>query len=239
MAFLGLFVGIDRYASPADSRLTCARRDATALHAPAADTFGVSGTLLTDGQATRSAIEREFAALAACDRDDVVFMLFSGHGMPTHELVTYNADVADLPDTCVPLSALTEWFSRIPARRLVCVLDCCFSGGMGAKVLVSDLVPRDQTSPEATLSVLSGAGRLILTASLATEPAWEITPAGHGLLTSHLLAALQGADEVRQAGKVPVYRLLHYVTKQVTDAAATFGKKQHPAMRGQMDWELA
>src|SRR5687767_10720320 len=149
MAFLGLFVGIDRYASPAVSWLTCARRDATALHALAADTFGVSGTMLTDGQATRSAIEREFAALAACDRDDVVFISFSGHGTTTHELVTYDADVVDLPNTCVPLSVLTEWFSCIPARRLVCVLDCCFSGGMGAKVLVSDLVSRDLTSPDA------------------------------------------------------------------------------------------
>lgn len=239
MAFRGLFIGIDRYASPAVSWLTCARRDATALQALAADTFAVTCTLLTDGQATRAAIEREFVTLAACGPEDVVFISFSGHGTTTHELVTYDADVADLPNTCVPLSVLTEWFSRVPARRLVCVLDCCFSGGMGAKVLISDLMPRDLTSPDAALNALSGEGRLILTASLATEPAWETTRAGHGLLTYHLLAALQGAEEVRQAGKVPVYQLLHYVTKRVTDAAAAFGKEQHPTVRGQMDGELA
>lgn len=98
MKFRGLFVGIDRYASPQINELSCARRDAVALHALFADNLGEGAGLLTDEQATRAAIEERFERLASCDEDDVVVVAFSGHGSETHELVTHDADVYDLED---------------------------------------------------------------------------------------------------------------------------------------------
>ena len=238
MAFRGLFVGIDRYASPYINWLTCACRDATALHALFSDTLGDGAALLTDEAATKLAIEDQLRQLEGCDADDVVVIAFSGHGTTTHELVTYDAELGDLTNSCIPLASLTDWFSRIPARRLVCVLDCCFSGGMGAKVLRVDATPRGLASVTALLDQLSGDGRLILTASSATEEAWEHQRLGHGLLTYYLLEALQGAEEVREAGKISVLRLLDYVTQRVTDGAAQFGKPQHPTLKGNLDGRL-
>src|SRR4051794_38222112 len=95
MTFRGLFVGIDRYASNRINELSCAKRDAVALHALFSDTLGEGAVLLTDEQATRMAIEERFTQLAACDKDDVVVIAFSGHGTQTHELVTYDADLRD------------------------------------------------------------------------------------------------------------------------------------------------
>ena len=236
--FRGLFVGIDRYASPDIQELSCASRDSTALHALFTDTLGEGAELLVDEQATRAAIEKRFEWLASCDENDVVVIAFSGHGSETHELVTYDADPINLKDTCVPLDTLTEWFARIPARRLVCVLDCCFSGEMGAKVLKADLTPRSLASIDTRLDRLSGEGRLVITASKATEPAWENKRVGHGLLTYHLLEALRGAEEVRQAGKISVYRLLEYVTRRVADGADLLGYPQNPTLRGTIDGEL-
>jgi helicase len=238
MAFHGLFVGIDRYSSPAVNWLNCARRDAVALNALFSDNLGASATLLVDENATRSAIEEQFKILAMCTPEDVVVVAFSGHGSETHELVTYDADVRDLPGSCIPLETLTEWFSRIPARRLICFLDCCFSGGMGAKVLKIDALPRSMESTESLLDQLSGEGRLIFTASTANEPAWEDQRIGHGLLTHNLIEALQGAEEVRENGKIGIYRLVEYVSRRVTDAAALLGKPQHPTFRGTIENEL-
>src|SRR5919199_1201726 len=99
MALRGLFIGIDRFASPRINWLSCARRDALALHALFADTFGPGGTLLDDKNATRAAIESWFAAAAACSPDDVVVITFSGHGSTTHELLPYDADPKDFPET--------------------------------------------------------------------------------------------------------------------------------------------
>jgi replicative superfamily II helicase len=235
----GVFIGIDRYAAPEISELRYAERDARALHALFSDTLGAGAELLVGVAATRAAIEEQFAKLRDVDPNDFVVISFSGHGSETHELVTHDADVTDLADTCIPLDVLTEWFKAIPARQLVCVLDCCFSGAMGAKVLQVESKARSLLSETALLDQLAGDGRLILTASTANQPAWENPKIGHGLLTHFLLEALQGAKEVRKAGKVSVYRLLEYVTTRVIDAARQFGARQEPTLRGTLDGELA
>lgn len=237
MAFRGLFIGIDRYASADINWLGCARRDAVAMHALFADTLGSGGTLLIDEQATRSAIDHEIQGLAGCSPEDVVVVVYSGHGSNTHELVTYDADPHQLPTTGIPLDAFATWLATIPARRLVCILDCCFSGGMGAKVLHVDVVPKSLASVASLLDQMKGEGRLILTASDATEPAYEHAHLGHGFLTYYLLEALKGAEEVRKGGKLSVYRLLEFVTQRVIDAAAQIGRPQHPTLRGELDGE--
>src|ERR1700694_4370258 len=132
MAFKGLFIGIDRYASDGINWLSCARRDAAALHGLFTDTLGGETALLTDGQATVAAIRQEFVKLAAANPDDVVVIAFSGHGTEAHQLVGYDTDPYDLAQTTIPLTTLGEWCARIPSRRLLLILDCCFSGGMGA-----------------------------------------------------------------------------------------------------------
>lgn len=238
MPFRGLFIGIDRHQSPAVSDLSCARRDATALDALFADTLGGSSRLLTDGDATRARIEVEFAALADCDPEDTVVIGFSGHGSETHELIPFDADTSDLAKTAIPLDLLQDWFARIPARRLVFFLDCCFSGGLGSKVLRTDFKPRDLRSAEAKLESIAGDGRLIFTASRADQPAFENTKQGHGFLTLYLIEALRGAEEVVQASRIPIYKLLEHVSSRVSAAAAQFGLQQHPTMKGNIDSSL-
>ena len=238
MAFRGLFIGIDRYRSPAIGDLSCARRDAAALDALFADTLGGNSRLLTDADATRSAIESEFAALADCSAEDTVVIGFSGHGSETHELIPHDADTADLANTAVPLDLLQEWFARIPAGRLVFFLDCCFSGGLGSKVLQTDVKPRDLRSAEVKLDQIAGDGRLIFTASRADEPAYENVKHGHGFLTLFLIEALRGAAEVVLGSRIPVYRLLDHVSARVSAAAAQFGLQQHPTMKGRIEGDL-
>ncbi len=151
--------------------LNCARSDAIALTALFADTLGGSPQLLTDDDATRERIEVEFFALASCDADDTVVIAFSGHGSETHEQIPHDADIADLPATAVPLDLLQDWFARIPARRLIFIFDCCFSGGLGSKVLQIDVKPRDLRSAEMSRSgnVWDNAAMESFFSSLKTE----------------------------------------------------------------------
>jgi helicase len=138
--------------------LRFAEADATALHALFADALCDGSELLIGEQVTRSAVALRFEQLAGCGSDDVVVVTFSGHGSESHELVTYDADVDDLAQTCVPLTLLIAWFSAIPARHLICVLDCCFSGALGARVLTLDALPRDLHSEEVELGAMAGDG---------------------------------------------------------------------------------
>ena len=236
--FRGVFIGIDRYSSTEINWLSCARRDATALHALFTDTLGGQTSLMCDEDATVDAIRAAFDQLAACDPDDVVVIAFSGHGSETHELVAHDTDPYDLAATTIPLTTLGDWCARIPARRLLIVLDCCFSGGMGAKALQVESVPRDMQSVDGKLNRISGQGRIILTASGPTQKAWENPRLGHGFLTLYPLEALQGPEDIREGDRIRVLRMLDYVARRVVDAARQIRKEQEPAVRGTFDGEF-
>ena len=173
--FRGLFIGINRFASPRVPNLASAVRDADALHALFADNLGGINVKLADEAATRDRLISELDTLAtSAGHDDVVVITFSGHGTDTHELVTYDADPLDFRGTCLSLDELTDRVSAIKARHLLVVLDCCFSGGAGSKVLHAPLRPRGATdrallSTDAMLEQMAGTGRLILTASTAEQ----------------------------------------------------------------------
>jgi hypothetical protein len=107
----GVFVGIDRYASPAINWLSCAKRDATALHAIFADNLPGDLILLSDKEATLSNIEQELERLAKCNPDDAVFFAFSGHGTNGAALGT------DLQNTVAQMSTVVQGMtvSDLPA----------------------------------------------------------------------------------------------------------------------------
>src|ERR1700690_4236924 len=99
MAFKGLFIGIDRYASPGVNWLTCSGRGAMALHALFTDPRGGETVPLMDHQATLAAVRENFEKLAGADPDDVVVIAFSGHGTETHELVVHDTEPFNLEET--------------------------------------------------------------------------------------------------------------------------------------------
>jgi Superfamily II helicase len=238
MAYRGLFIGIDRYADDRVAWLSCANRDAVALHALFEDTLGPGGVLLGDDRATAAEIRRSLGELRETGKDDVVVIAFSGHGAPSHHLVAHDTDPDDLDRTAISLEELTSIFSSIPAKHLLFVLDCCFSGGMGAKVLMPETRSRDLRSAGELLDQLSGQGRVILAASAAHEPAWENARLRHGLLTYHVIEGLLGAPGVVEGDRIPLFRVLEYVTRSVVASASELGQEQHPAVRGSFEGEV-
>lgn len=237
--FHGLFVGVDRYRDGRVPWLAGAARDARALHALFGDALGnASSRLLTDDMATAEAIRRELERLSndAAD-DDVVVIFYAGHGSDDHRLVTFDADVGRLPETCVSLDELADLVAAIPGRSLLCALDCCFSGGFGARVLTSGLRPRGMaTDPiSEALDRFTGVGRVAFTASAADEEAHESARHGHGLMTYRLLEALQGVPEAMEGARSSLLRLLEYVTRTVQADAEQMGRTQTPTLRGQLD----
>ena len=239
MNFHSLFVGINRYASLSISDLTCATRDAQALYAMFVDSLGDKNSkLLTDEQATQSGILSQLDELKATSVDDLVFIHFSGHGSDTHQLLTHDADPAVLAKTAIPLMDLTNSFSQIPAMNLVLCLDCCFSGGAGAKVFHSPSGTRSTGSVDKILGSLGGTGRVILTASGTDQKALEDRRKGHGLFSLYLLDALSGTPEVVRAGHISFLQLVDYVIRSVESAALSFHHVQQPTLRGKLDGDV-
>jgi helicase len=232
MAIRATFIGINKHLDPDIRELTGARRDAIALSALFIDSIpDLSAELLVDGEAT---LERIDAALRRsmdhAEEDDVVVVTFSGHGTHDHRLVTYNSVVDQLTDSTLSMDALAQRFKASKAKAIICVLDCCFSGGAPARVLEGSAIPRSPTVP---FGDIAGKGRILITASGAEEEAFELPGAGFGILTKALLDSLRDSK-----GPVGVPSIMDSVMERVRAEAARLGVTQTPVLFGYVEGGL-
>lgn len=177
-------------------------------------------TPLLDG--TSSQIRREIARfLAKRTHDDLLLLYFTSHGLlderGTLHLAVQDTELEFLSATAIPAAFITGEMDRCHSRRQILILDCCYSGAFerGAKGAVA--VP-------VTTFEGNGVGRIVLTASDCTEPAWEpeasdsqdSAPAALSVFTRHLIAGLETGDaDLDQDGLVTVDELYDYVYNRV------------------------
>ena len=165
----------------------------------------------------RRAIARFFAGK---QRDDLLLLYFSGHGVLDDRGQLYLA-VKDtertLPKgTAIEASFITDVMDSSHSRRQVLILDCCHSGAFarGAKGKAGASVH--------TASAFEGigTGRVVLTATDATQYAWEgdqiIGQAENSVFTRYLIQGLQsGEADQDQDGRVTLDELYDYVYEHV------------------------
>jgi helicase len=225
MATRAAFIGIDRHQDARIKELTGARRDATALFSLFTDTLpDIDADLLVDGDATHAGvaevIERRLSSAA---EDDVVILSFSGHGTRDHRLVLSDTSLDDLTASTIAMADLAQAFKRSKARAILCILDCCFSGGASAKVIEETPVARDTLS----LFELAGEGRILFAASNVNEPAYEMPGHRHGLLTKALIDELQAASD-----RIDLLAATANILDRVRAEAARLGITQTPVFAG-------
>jgi helicase len=232
----GLFIGIDKYPAPI-TRLTRARADALALGSLFEDNSdNGSVTKLVDADATRENILHAIEDLKTSSQEDFVVITFSGHGTDDHRLVPIDADANDIPGTCISLDKLAVHLDAIPSRQMFVILDCCFSGGIGgARVFAPTAVRSPIEDRQSVERLIRGDGRLVLTASSASEPALETKQFGHGLLSYHLIRAVQGYGDYADSEFIPLLALIDYVTQRVLDSAQLLGEVQTPTVYGAIE----
>lgn len=158
-------------------------------------------------------------------------MSFSGHGTHDHRLVAHDTVVVDLGSSTIPMQELAARFKASRARAVVCVLDCCFSGGAPARVLEHSPIPRDIGF---SLESIAGKGRVLIAASAVDEPAYELPGTRHGLLTKALLDSLQEAE--RPTG---LAALMDRVMERVRAEAGRIGVEQTPVLFGHIEGGLS
>lgn len=198
-----LIVGIDRYDN--FSPLSGCVADADAVgpllmrHEDGSKNFDcrIFTSAGTD-RITRPFLRARWTELFGSFTGDAVFY-FAGHGGPSKlggYLVTQDGEDNDLG---LPMNEIVQLANDSPARSVLIILDCCFSGAAGNS-------PSLQTPGlyQATLRE----GVTILAASRPTETAGEIN--GHGLFTDLVLGALRGgAADVR--GRISAAGIYGYV----------------------------
>lgn len=209
-----LFIGCSDYADPEFPNLPAAARDIEALTRVLADPeigdFTVEPLLNESSAMVKQKIEGFFA-----DRmpDDLLVLYFSCHGVldARKRLYFVATDTRRelLGSTGIPAQWIKQQMDDGRSRRIVLLLDCCYSGaftrGPG----------RRDGDPEEIVEKLEGRGRVVITASDKTEYAYESE------FTNAIVRGLQtGAADQNGDGQVEVCELYKYVHNQVCQNAA-------------------
>jgi helicase len=194
MAIIGKFIGVNKYNDPKIRDLVGTKNDATALWALFTDTLpSMKSELLTGEQATVENIKNALKnSLKQATDEDVVIIFYSGHGSQNLRITGYDTSLTDLDKTTIAMQDIAELFKQSTAKNILCILDCCFSGGAPAKVLEDSPIARSTGNP---LDELAGEGRIIIAASNFDEPSYELPSTGHGILTKAIIDVLRSNEE--------------------------------------------
>ena len=148
---------------------------------------------------------------------------------PVDQLVVYASGHADaealhLKGTHFPLRELVEFIRRVPVGLAVLVLDSCQSGAATTRLkgLRPTADPMVGIAPELN-------GRVIISASSPYESAQESDFIQGSFFTHHLLAALRGAGDTSQDGRVSLDEAYRYAYGRTMESTiASRGGIQHP-----------
>lgn len=199
------------------------------LEAPAADAAGLIEVLSNreiGGFQTKALIDRPSYEIAAAieeffiDRqpDDLLLLYFSGHGIKDVDgrlyFATVNTKRSLLLATSVPASMVNDAMLRSRSRREVLILDCCHSGAFARGMVAKS------DSSVGTSDQFQGTGRIVLTASDATQYALEAEQAtGSGvrsIFTEVLVNGLKtGEADTDFDGRITLDELFAYTEDKV------------------------
>jgi len=221
---IALIIGNSEYDDASLARLKTPDADvgvlAEVLRSPDIGGFDEVITLVNEPFAT---IYPEIAHFfAGKKRDDLLLLYFSGHGVLDDQgrlfLAVKNTRGSLLRGTAIPATFITEEMDGSNSRRQVLILDCCHSGAFarGTKGILGASVGT------ATAFEGTGYGRVVLTATDATQYAWEgdqvIGEAVQSLFTHYLIGGLKtGEADADADGRVTLDELYDYVYEQVVD----------------------
>jgi hypothetical protein len=152
------------------------------------------------------------------DREDVLLLHLACHGVKDEDGTLYFAaadtETDNLQATALPADFVNSQMNRSPSRRIVLLLDCCYSGAFarGMSHRSSEGVQLKEQ--------FEGSGRVVLTASSSMEYAWEGDDLqGEGkpsVFTSALVRGLEaGEADLDRDGQVSVDDLYEYVFERV------------------------
>jgi len=202
---------------------------ADVLADPAIGRFDVR--TLVDRRSYELAEEIE-AFFADRTRQDLLLLYISCHGVKDESGRLYfaanNTKLKRLAATGLSSSFVSEQMDRTRSRRVVLLLDCCYSGAF-AKLLAKGTGAVDVTE------VLQGSGRVVVTASSAMEYAFEgdrvaIDESSGSVFTTALVDGLSTGDaDLDGDGRITVDELYDYVYERVRDITPnqTPGKIEH------------
>ena len=215
-----LIIGNTEYIDPGLAQLTAPGRDAEdfarVLRSRDICAFDDVNILLNQPEyMVRGAIDEFFDQKLP---DDLLVLYFSGHGVRDElgalYLAVKNTVRTRLRSTAIKSDYIRETMDQSRSKRQVVILDCCNSGAFsqGTKGEVGGVM--------GLTTAFQGYGRFVLTASDATQFAWEgnkvIGESQNSLFTHFLVKGLEGEADSDGDGSITVDELYDYAYEQIS-----------------------
>ena len=238
MAKVALLVGVSEY-EPGLKPLPAAVKDLDAmkdvlLH-PDMGGFAESDILLLKNPNRQEMEESIEALFANRQKDDLVLLFFSGHGIKDDQGRLYlstsktrkNLQGELVRATAVPANIVQESMSKSRSKRQVVILDCCFSGAFAEGMLAKDDGSVDVKSQ------LGGEGRAILTSSTSTQYSFEQQGSDLSVYTRFLIEGIKtGAADQDNDGSISIDELHEYAKRKVQGTAPAMNPQIYSVKEG-------
>lgn len=169
------------------------------------------------------------------NRDDLLLFYFSGHGVKDQHRNLYlttpetekNSKGLVVTPTAVTARYLQSQISQSRSKRIVIVLDCCFSGAFAKGMTAKDDGEVD------ILGELGGKSRAILTSSSSTQYSFEQDDSQLSLYSRYLIEGIKtGAADQDNDGRISVEELHDYVKERVQQASPAMTPQFYPVEEG-------
>jgi len=227
-----LVIGANGSVDGRTSPLRFAQSDATTVYEtlidPRIGRFDrANAWLLLGREANVPNLRRYFGRLRNVDKNDLVFIYFSGHGAREGGeafWVTRDTEMQNLPGTALSNTELKLFLDRIPSERVVVALDCCY-----AEATVN--ATRSASSNLASLwKPFAGKGRIVLAGAGSAQEAVEAESLQQGVFSHFLVRGLRGEADEEGDGIVTAGKLWRYLEEHVTEQAVQADGFQEPAL---------
>lgn len=222
-------VGVENYSLLPSATHAAADAEAMRRHLLALGYPERNVVVLRDRRAVRSQLAaylQEWLPRNAGPRSQVLFY-FSGHGAPDPAtgrvfLVPWDGDAKFLQSTAYPVQQLYRDLAALRAKRVVVVLDSCFSGAGGRSVLAEGTRPLvtklESLEPPKDVTLLA--------AARGDEISGSYDEQAHGLYTYFLLKGLS-------EGKRSARAVHEFALPKVQDEARRQNREQTPVLLGE------
>jgi Caspase domain len=236
MQKLALLIGVSEYESGL-SPLPSALKDVEALqrvlkHPEMGNFTQVKLLINPDPKIMEEEIEALFSGR---NREDLVLLFFSGHGLRDDKGNLYFATRTTRKSTAndfikastVPARFIQERMSDSRCQQQILILDCCHSGA------IADGLPTKGDHPVDVQTQLGGQGRVVLTSSTETQPS-RAGKQGDDLsvYTQYIVEGIEtGEGDDDRDGLVSVEELHNYAKRKVQAVTNNAMKPQIYSMR--------
>ena len=168
---------------------------------------------------------------------DTLILYFSGHGIPELDDTFFASSDVDKENPMkrgFSFSDLKNAMNRSIAKKIVVILDCCYSGSASLGKSSNDVATIGHKKIKNIMEKDYAEGKCLLLSSQDYQKSYLLENEGFSLYTYYLLEGLKGKKEsVDVNGNVTVQTLSRYIYDRVTEVS-----KQKPLVDSKMSGDI-